>query len=1262
MTLKDQEVGKPHLCDHLFCFICLSEWAKEVNTCPFDRKEFHKIDVFANINSKNILRTVTVAEATKSVEDFVEEEDFTYCEICNQRDREDEMLLCDACDLGYHMNCLSNPITSIPRGNWYCDNCFSSGEESENDDVANEVDFLNTDIQENGGASSSRLRNRLLQSNTTVSATRQSSRISARNQVNESSEEEEPQPIPGPSTKARTTTTVKRKYKKRRRTRKRKYKLVVTEYDVDSDDKFAMKTRKIRRRIRKRRRKQARKSNSNNDSAFRNMSSIKNSNAFDLQYSRMSAGITNFNIFEPANLLDYVPDEENEDPDIYSDAGGRGDTLLARSTALRSIGNNLTRKQIHLKNRVDRNLPAATSVNLLDSIMQQQELMLTKNSFQKNFKVDKDGKVTCKNATASKKDEAGGPSDGGDSNTNRNNSNSTSFNWKNQNTGRNTQGQGMNQSFGGFGNNISSNSGENRRYSGATDSSTNYQSTSFLPTYTNKNFQKPKDDDEEDKKSEMEESCPNFSIYSAESIDFAKDPESSQTSVKETPKLYAEDDVDLVQEDGDEAEIYNPESPTNFDSEETQTENEKPLKSPEVENAPEEFQLVKSPQTFDNPASPEPEEIDDSVLRGSKVCKPISMEFTKKNKSLQKGVLDMFDDSEDSQAKMTDENLQENEKEIGDKCEESGNEQADNRIDEIKSRERTPESDNNSVETRTPLVPRHLESENLMSGSYTPPPPIQEKTNKKQESNNNSKKEKKEIERYDVRKRLRTRDEFGRNRSRSKHRSNSRSLSPANKKSRKRSSSSVSSYENRKSGKNRRGRSPTPQKSKKNKSKKIRTPSRSRRSRSAVRRRRSRSHSRSFSFSISPSRSLSRNISNKVPRKNRGRTPSPLPKYRNRSKSKKKSKSKEKRIKKQQKDKRKSRTRTPPLPASRKRVQTPSPPKKFSGYSDNQKNQKKSKKKKNEKTSKHQRNTIPAPTTNTKEIFTSGENILVSVNFNNRQMNERVPTTPPIHRRTPNKDLNLEPKEVVDITTKKKLDSVVPVAIIDLDQSPFKIVTPEHNVIELSDSDNEKQIKSPDSHESNKLYDPFEVLASPTDNVTSSYETFGNDVTTTASQQQANQQQSHAAQTKDDKMNDQSIISIFNSTATSIPCISASSGDENIDIDNMVTSSSANKPMEPAIIESVQSISQNSPYIEYDGDMGGLDSPYSPGSADLHWFPDVSATEEESKKKGKKSAGATSKNDKTNTFDVLFGSTSPPQASGKRKNKGQKGLWTISFC
>ncbi|CAO3645542.1 unnamed protein product [Cunninghamella echinulata] len=48
------------------------------------------------------------------------------CEICQKDDKADELLLCDDCDRGYHMSCLSPPLTSIPPAEWYCIKCLTA--------------------------------------------------------------------------------------------------------------------------------------------------------------------------------------------------------------------------------------------------------------------------------------------------------------------------------------------------------------------------------------------------------------------------------------------------------------------------------------------------------------------------------------------------------------------------------------------------------------------------------------------------------------------------------------------------------------------------------------------------------------------------------------------------------------------------------------------------------------------------------------------------------------------------------------------------------------------------------------------------------------------------------------------------------------------------------------------------------------------------------------------------------------------------------
>lgn len=42
------------------------------------------------------------------------------CMVCHQRNQEETMLLCDGCDHGYHMACLSPPLNAMPSGRWYC--------------------------------------------------------------------------------------------------------------------------------------------------------------------------------------------------------------------------------------------------------------------------------------------------------------------------------------------------------------------------------------------------------------------------------------------------------------------------------------------------------------------------------------------------------------------------------------------------------------------------------------------------------------------------------------------------------------------------------------------------------------------------------------------------------------------------------------------------------------------------------------------------------------------------------------------------------------------------------------------------------------------------------------------------------------------------------------------------------------------------------------------------------------------------------------
>ncbi|XP_011403168.2 PREDICTED: uncharacterized protein LOC105312320 [Amphimedon queenslandica] len=116
------ELGKLGSCDHFFCLPCIQAWAQNVNTCPIDRKPFNDIEVYSHARDI-VLRKIHVP--TRRFEDvLVDPNDVTYCEICHRSNNENVLLLCDGCDKGYHMYCLTPPLSSVPEGTWYCQDCL----------------------------------------------------------------------------------------------------------------------------------------------------------------------------------------------------------------------------------------------------------------------------------------------------------------------------------------------------------------------------------------------------------------------------------------------------------------------------------------------------------------------------------------------------------------------------------------------------------------------------------------------------------------------------------------------------------------------------------------------------------------------------------------------------------------------------------------------------------------------------------------------------------------------------------------------------------------------------------------------------------------------------------------------------------------------------------------------------------------------------------------------------------------------------------
>jgi len=55
-----------------------------------------------------------------------EDEDVVCC-VCGAGDRADELLLCDTCDAGHHLSCLTPPLAAVPQGDWHCPRCVRRG-------------------------------------------------------------------------------------------------------------------------------------------------------------------------------------------------------------------------------------------------------------------------------------------------------------------------------------------------------------------------------------------------------------------------------------------------------------------------------------------------------------------------------------------------------------------------------------------------------------------------------------------------------------------------------------------------------------------------------------------------------------------------------------------------------------------------------------------------------------------------------------------------------------------------------------------------------------------------------------------------------------------------------------------------------------------------------------------------------------------------------------------------------------------------------
>ena len=51
---------------------------------------------------------------------LVERVDPIHCQECGKRDDAPKMVLCDVCNVGYHIWCVTPSFDTVPQGRWTC--------------------------------------------------------------------------------------------------------------------------------------------------------------------------------------------------------------------------------------------------------------------------------------------------------------------------------------------------------------------------------------------------------------------------------------------------------------------------------------------------------------------------------------------------------------------------------------------------------------------------------------------------------------------------------------------------------------------------------------------------------------------------------------------------------------------------------------------------------------------------------------------------------------------------------------------------------------------------------------------------------------------------------------------------------------------------------------------------------------------------------------------------------------------------------------
>ncbi|KAI9845258.1 MAG: hypothetical protein M1837_005014 [Sclerophora amabilis] len=116
-------------CGHDLHNDCLKPWVERANSCPICRQSFNSVRLSVTVggpevSSYSVEDRIQVAELDPSVivDDIIADDlDSQPCVVCGNEEHPELLLLCEGCDLGFHVYCVG--LDSVPADEYWCENC-----------------------------------------------------------------------------------------------------------------------------------------------------------------------------------------------------------------------------------------------------------------------------------------------------------------------------------------------------------------------------------------------------------------------------------------------------------------------------------------------------------------------------------------------------------------------------------------------------------------------------------------------------------------------------------------------------------------------------------------------------------------------------------------------------------------------------------------------------------------------------------------------------------------------------------------------------------------------------------------------------------------------------------------------------------------------------------------------------------------------------------------------------------------------------------